>query len=331
MDHRVLILMSFDSWEPTASIEQLAQRATLMQEIRNFFQTRGVLEVETPLLCHATITDPYIQSLQSLVNYRGNKSTPMYLQTSPEYAMKRLLAAGAGPIFQICKAFRDEELGRLHNPEFTMLEWYRPGMGHFALMDEVDTLLQTILACSAAEKISYVDGFKRELDLDPLMATDAELLNCLQANQVDVPEDFADQRTVLLQLLMDACIEPNIGQDRPTMIYHFPAEQAALSKISSVDPRVAERFEVYYKGFELANGFHELTDANEQRQRFEKNLQQRKEAGVDTPKLDERFLAALSHGIPDCAGVALGVDRLMMLALDTDRISDVLAFSVENA
>lgn len=308
-------------WQPSAPLKNLKTRARLLKKIRDFFDARGIMEVETPLLCHTSVTDPYIQSI---------KTNTHYLQTSPEYAMKRLLAAGSGPIYQLTKAFRQDEAGRFHNPEFTMLEWYRPGFNHLQLMNEVDELLQHILQCAPADKKSYQALFMEYLQLDPHLASVKELANVASAHQISLNESIHDKDT-WLQLLLSHCIEPQLGKDRPCIIYDFPASQAALAKIQPTQPPVASRFEVYYHGIELANGFHELQDANEQRKRFEKNRLDRKQLGLSDVLIDELFLAALSVGLPDCAGVALGVDRLMMLALQCHHINQVISFDFERA
>lgn len=313
------------TWQPSASVETLKQRAAIMQSIRRFFHERGVIEVETPLLCHTSVTDPYIQSISATLGQQR-----YYLQTSPEYAMKRLLAAGSGAIFQLCKAFRLDEVGVRHNPEFTMLEWYRPDFDHHQLMTEMDELLQCVLKTHAAERVSYADLFLRFLAINPHQVTSHELQMLAKRHQLDIQANIDDVDTWLM-LLMSHIIEPQIGQERPIFIYDFPVSQSALARIQSTIPPVASRFEVYFKGMELANGFHELQDAKEQRRRFEANLQSRREQNLEMLPLDEHFLAALEHGLPDCAGVALGVDRLVMLALEKEKIAEVVSFDFHRA
>lgn len=305
------------AWRPSVSIDTLKKRAVLIANIRAFFVERDVLEVETPLMSRAAITNPYIESFSL-----DDAKATWYLQTSPEFAMKRLLAAGSGPIFQISKAFRKEEAGHYHHPEFTMLEWYRPGFDHHQLMDEMDTLLQILLKTPAAEQTTYQALFKAHLSIDPLEANTEALKNCAKAQGIMVHSDV--DRDDWLNLLMTHVIEPKLGQSAPTFVYHYPASQAALSKIAKDDPRIAERFELYYKGIELANGFHELSDAQEQRARFETDNTHRKAKGLIPMPIDEHLLQALEHGLPNTAGVALGVDRLLMLALDKKNIQDVL-------
>jgi lysyl-tRNA synthetase class 2 len=320
------------TWQPGASIHTLRQRSKYLAMIRGFFAERDVLEVETPQLAKHAVTDPHLFSFETEFVGPGNaRGLSLFLQTSPEYAMKRLLCAGSGSIYQICKAYRNEEAGRLHNPEFTLLEWYRLGFNHFDLMDEMAELLVLVLGCQLPRRLSYQQAFRHYLDIDPLEAT----LSQLQERVRDLGiVDFATQETdpdVLLQLLFSHCIEPQIGQQSPCMIYHFPASQAALARIHVEDPRVAERFEVYYKGIELANGFHELADADEQRKRFEQDNAKRKILGYPPVIADETLLQALQRGLPDCAGVALGIDRLLMLAMDVANIDAAQAFSLSRA
>jgi lysyl-tRNA synthetase class 2 len=223
--------------------------------------------------------------------------------------MKRLLAAGCGPVYQLCRSFRNEEMGRHHNPEFTMLEWYRPHYDMYRLMNEVDDLLQQVLECAGAETLSYQQAFQRYLEIDPLSADKTQLREVAAKLDLSNVADTEEDRDTLLQLLFAFGVEPQIGKDRPTFVYHFPASQASLAQISTEDHRVAERFEVYYKGIELANGFHELTDAREQQQRFEQDNRKRSARGLPQQPIDTNLLEALKAGLPDCSGVALGVDR----------------------
>lgn len=322
------------SWEPTASIAHLKMRAEILKKIRDFFAVRGVIEVETPLMAASTVTAPHIASLTTqCITPEENTPQTFYLQTSPEYAMKRLLAAGSGPIYQICKAFRKDERGVNHNPEFTMLEWYRPGFHHRDLMIEVDGLLRRILNCEVAKCETYAELFQRLLNIDPHQASLEALRDCAKVHQLDIhnAEAMTDV-TSWLQLLMSHLIEPQLGMhNQPTFVTDFPIEQAALAKADPYNPAVAERFEVYWKGMELANGFHELCDPKEQRARFEKDNQWRREHGLSEIAIDENFLAALTAGMPACAGVALGVDRLVMAALGVSDITQVIAFPVERA
>ena len=303
-----------------------------MARIRQFFSEREILEVDTPTLCHASVTDVHLHSFSSA--FRSPLSpgeATLYLQTSPEFAMKRLLCAGSGPIFQLTKSFRNEEAGRFHNPEFTMLEWYRPDFDHLDLMAEVDAFLQLILDTQPADKVTYQQVFIDSLDFDPLSVNLDQLKGiCDEQGFASIAATETDPDT-LLQLLFSEKIEPLIGQEKPCLVYDFPASQAALARIDEDNPKVARRFEAYYKSVELANGFHELADAKEQQQRFEKDNLKRRAMGLPQMPVDQHFLRALQHGLPDCAGVALGVDRLIMLALNKSHIREVLAFYVDNA
>lgn len=324
--------MQKDDWRPSASMEVLKQRALVLQKIRLFFIERNVLEVDTPALSHATVTDEHLHSFSTQFNHPfSSQARTLYLQTSPEFAMKRLLCAGSGAIYQICKSFRNEETGQFHNPEFTMLEWYRPGFDHLQLMTEIDELIQMVLGCGKAEQVTYQEIFQRHLDCDPLTATLADLK--LLASHHGYAEIAASENNgdTLLMLLFSQHVEPYIGQVRPCFVMDFPASQAALAKISPSNPLVAERFELYFKGIELANGFNELTDGAEQRRRFEQDNAKRQNKGVDRMPVDENFITAMFSGLPTCAGVALGIDRLLMLALGCTKIEQVIAFENSRA
>ncbi|PSU31282.1 elongation factor P--(R)-beta-lysine ligase [Photobacterium lutimaris] len=316
-------------WQPTAPLTQLKQRAAILAMIRHFFVQREVLEVDTPAMSQATVTDIHLHTFQTTFVGPGfADGQSLYLMTSPEFHMKRLLAAGSGPIYQICKSFRNEESGRFHNPEFTMLEWYRPGFNHHALMDEMDDLLQLILGSGPAERMTYQQAFIGVLGVCPLEG-DMPALKVVAANLglADIAEPEQDRDT-LLQLLFSVGVEPKIGQQVPAFVYDFPASQAALAQINPQDDRVAERFEVYFKGVELANGFHELSDGDEQLSRFEADNRKREEMGLAPQPIDMHLIEALRAGFPDCAGVALGVDRLIMLSLGVDHIDQVSAFPI---
>ena len=312
---------------------KLQLRAALLEKIRHFFKERKVLEVETPLLYPCTIPSSHIESFSSQY-YFGNfdsnsdqtKQT-LYLQTSPEFAMKRLLAQESGDIYQVCKAFRNGELGKFHNPEFTILEWYRIGFDHHQLMDEMEEFLRFILDVKTAIRYTYAELFLHYLNINPLVCSVQQLKKCAVDNGINVNLDTADQ-DVWMQLLLTHLIEPHFAKEnRPIFIYDFPQAQAALAKIrkDAEKPAVAERFEVYIKGIELANGFHELNDPIEQRQRFITELAQRQELNMSCPPLDENLLQSLAS-MPACAGVALGIDRLLMLLAKANTIRDVLSF-----
>ncbi|TOF78579.1 elongation factor P lysine(34) lysyltransferase [Vibrio parahaemolyticus] len=315
------------NWQPTASIEQLRQRATLIATIRQFFAERQVMEVDTPAMSHATVTDIHLHTFQTeFVGPGYADGSKLFFMTSPEFHMKRLLAAGSGCIYQINKAFRNEENGRYHNPEFTMLEWYRVGFDHHKLMDEMDDLLQLVLKCGAAQRMTYQQAFIDVLGVCPLEGSMTELkAEASKLGLSDIAEPEEDRDT-LLQLLFSVGVENKIGQDVPAFVYDFPASQAALAKINPQDHRVADRFEVYFKGIELANGFHELDNPKEQLARFKQDNAKRIEMGLKPQPIDYHLISALEAGLPDCAGVALGIDRLIMLALGCDHIDQVTAF-----
>ena len=317
-------------WRPGLTRQRLLDRAKVMASIREFFVSRDVLEVETPLLSRAGVTDPHLTNALTTLNSLG--PSPYYLQTSPEYAMKRLLAAGSGSIFQLARVVRDDEVGRWHNPEFTLLEWYRVGSDEHQLMDEVDDFLQAMLHCGAAERITYQQAFLRYLQIDPLTDEGLSSLRAWLVRQ-DIGSWIADEpdHDVLLHLAMSFYIEPLIGTEVPCFIYNFPASQASLAKIDATDKRVARRFEAYFKGVELANGFYELTDAQAQARRFAEDNRQREQMGRPPASIDTRFLAALEAGMPECAGVALGVDRLLMLKWQVDHIDQVQTFSIQRS
>jgi len=313
-------------WQPGARPGALHRRAELLADIRGFFAARNVLEIETPALGRHTVTDVHLDG------FPVDAGSTKYLQTSPEYAMKRLLAAGSGPIYQLGKAFRREEVSRLHNPEFTLLEWYRPGFDWRQLMEEVAALVAEVLYLPASEPVaqhSYADLFAKHLAIDPHTIADADLL-ALTRDSIDVTAD-ALTATDCLQLLMHHRIEPCLP--RFCFVYDYPVAQAALAAVEDNEEGVpvARRFELYGAGMELANGYQELTDPEEQRRRFERDQAERRQRGLPAVAIDERLLAALASGLPDCAGVALGVDRLAMLACRASQISEVIAFTEERA
>lgn len=309
-------------WRPAANLTTLRQRAELLARLRQFFAERQVLEVETPLLCRSGITDP---AIEPFIVGDGLAQQTRFLQTSPEYAMKRLLAATGEPIFQISKAFRRGEAGSRHNPEFSLLEWYRPGYDHHALMMEVADLVRYSLGERPMQKYSYRQLFLERLQLDPFTTSGAEL-EAVARRYLD-PGSLSGDRDLWLDLLMSHLLEPQLGDGAICFIYDYPASQAALARIVQVDDVwVGQRFELYVDGLELANGYCELTDAAEQRQRFEGDNDRRLARGQHVRPVDERLLAALAHGLPQCSGVALGVDRLLMLRCAAADIRDVLSF-----
>lgn len=325
--------MSEALWRPSASLQLLRERAGLLGRIRDFFREAGVLEVETPVCSRFGSTDPALQSLLSLYTGPGAPGGQrLYLQTSPEFPMKRLLAAGSGPIYQICKVFRDGELGRRHNPEFTLLEWYRPGYDHHRLMGEVAELVNRVGKRSLpVEKLSYREAFQRLLQLDPHTATLSELEAAALAREVPGSETLRLDRDGWLDLLLTHRVEPDLGRHGMTFLYDYPASQAALARLSPGNPPVAERFELYLGGIEIANGFHELGDVSEQKARFAADNRRRRELGLAIVAMDERLLESLDEGLPGCAGVALGIDRLLMYLQGCTEIRQVLAFDFSRA
>ncbi len=298
----------------------LELRASLNRRIRQFFEARQVLEVEPPLLLSAPVSDPWIESVRARCGGRD-----CYLHTSPEYAMKRLLVAGSGAIYSLGKVFRDGEAGRRHNPEFTLLEWYRPGFDDRRLMTEVVELLSALIPDLPVRTLSYRNWFAQSLDLDPHSAS-VERLATEARRRIDTAIE-SDDRDLWLDLLVTHCLEPAMEKGL-TFICDYPASQAALARVLPDDTGqpVARRFEAFLDGVELANGYWELTDPVEQRRRFALDQQRRQSAGLPVHPLDEHFLAALEQGLPDCAGVALGVDRLLMHLAGADHIDQVLAF-----
>ncbi|WP_280952134.1 EF-P lysine aminoacylase EpmA [Salinicola halimionae] len=317
-----------DDWQPTASIETLRERARLMAGIRFFFAVRDVLEVETPILGHGGSTDPHLDSL-SLDATTSNGRERLWLQTSPEFHMKRLLAAGSGAIFQLARSFRDGEIGRRHNLEFTMLEWYRPGFSLIDLIDECELLIREVLPVDPGplRQRRYRDLFRETLDIDPFI-TSLEILR-QRAEEIGRLSMGDTDRDGCLDLLMSLAIEPQLGRNGIDVVVDYPASQAALAR-KHRDPEdgagVASRFEIYLQGLELANGYDELTDAAEQAARFLNDNLQRESLGKPTVDIDRRLIAALEHGMPAGSGVALGVDRLIQLALGKDSIAEVMAF-----
>jgi lysyl-tRNA synthetase class 2 len=323
--------VSASDWRPCAELAALRARARLLAELRAFFAERGVLEVETPILSAAGNPDPAIEPLHLDADLTGDGRRRWYLQTSPELPMKRLLAAGSGPIYQVCKVFRADERGRRHHPEFTMLEWYRPGFSLEDLMDEVTLLVRRLSPVEPLpeERIRYHKLFRDRLGIDPWRASPAELRAVAEAQGIAGAEALDLDRDGWLDLLLSHSLEPNLGRGGLTFLYDYPPSQAALARILPGARPVARRFELYWRGMELANGFDELADPGEQRRRFQQDLAARTARGQEPLPADERLLAALDHGLPACAGVALGLDRLLMCLLDAPHIDHVLAFPVE--
>jgi lysyl-tRNA synthetase class 2 len=315
------------SWRPTASLGTLELRARMLRVAREYFAATKTLEVETPTLSHAAVTDVHLASVKAQASGRQT-----FLHTSPEYAMKRLLASGCGDIYQIARVYRDGESGRHHNPEFTMIEWYRLGIDHHTLMNDVEHLIASLLpahrSSERAERVSYREAVHLHAGVDALDDPPSVLTGALAHAGIAVPVGLEVDRDACLDLIMSTLVGPKLGHERLTFIHDFPASQAALARIQG---RVASRFEAYLDGIELANGFHELVDVNEQRKRFAADNDERARRGLTAMPIDEHFLAALKHGLPECAGVALGFDRLVMCAAGAKHIDEVLAFPFSRA
>lgn len=325
--------MSASDWRPSAAAEVLRERAAMLARVRARFAAAGVLEVQTPVLSVAAVSDPQIES----VSARLRDGSPRYLQSSPEFAMKRLLAAGIGDCYQICPVFRDGEAGRLHGPEFTMIEWYRVGLSAAELRRDVEDLLREAAAglrpFAPARTTSYRDAIRDACGID-CRDTDPRAVREALAARGIVPARAGDwDLDAWLDLLVGAVVGPALGREAPEFLVDYPPAQAALARLANDagGVPVAERFELYVDGIELANGFRELGDAAEQRRRFEADLQRRRARGQHVAPLDERLLAALAHGLPDCAGVALGFDRLVMVALGLPDLASAMSFAHERA
>ncbi|HEX2586106.1 MAG TPA: elongation factor P--(R)-beta-lysine ligase [Steroidobacteraceae bacterium] len=309
-------------WRPGATFTTLERRAEMLQSARQYFSATRALEVETPTLSRYPVSDVHLASVQA--NLCGNTA---WLHTSPEYAMKRLLAAGCGDIYQIGRVYRDNEQGRYHNPEFTMIEWYRLNYDHHQLIEDVEALIGCMLpsrCLDRAERISYEEAIMTHAQVNPFDDGNETLISALTRDGVDVPKSIKQDRDALLDLIMSTVVGPKLGMTNLIFVYDYPASQASLARIRG---KVASRFEAYLDGLEIANGFHELSDANEQRARFDADNAQRTQRGLPVNVVDEFFLTALAEGLPDCSGVALGFERLVMCAVGAKHIDEVLAFS----
>ncbi len=325
---------------PTASLDRLALRATVIQRVRAFFDNRNFIEVETPILSHDTCVDRHLQpigvrksELLDSADHQSRTGETMWLQTSPEFGMKRLLASGAEAIYQITKSFRAGERGQLHNPEFTMLEWYRVGDNLQTGMDLLATLITEILKLDHVVRIDYRSLFGAVLGIDPHSATCGELQQLAVAHGIELGELVGENsdRDFWLHLLMTHVIEPKLGISAPLIVFDWPATQSALAFIRNELTPVAERFELYVQGMEIANGYHELLDPVELQDRNELQNCRRVADGRQSLPIHSRLMSAMNHGIPACAGVALGVDRLVMLATGATTIDEVIAFPIERA
>lgn len=320
------------NWQPECSVSLLHLRADMLYKIREFFYANDVLEVETPLLSHAAGTDPYLEHFTT--------SQPaddcLFLQTSPEFAMKRLLAANTQSIYQICKAFRQAESGRFHNPEFTLLEWYRVGFNLQQLMDDVELLLSQMLRGERfpdkAQRINYNDIFAHYTELNALQFNLTEYQAfAIKQGLPEALELCTDSHADWLDFLFSHCVQQHLGATGLCMVYDYPACLPSLARSKKDNPLVVERVEIFLQGIELGNGYFELTDVNEQRYRFEQDLLIREKNGAVKINKDERLLAALQSGLPDCSGIAIGLDRLLMILSQKESITKVLAFSINNA
>lgn len=324
-----------NAWSPTCPIEHLRLRAQMLAKIRRFFAERSVLEVETPLLSHAIGTDPQLEFFTTTYHLPPRQQT-LFLQTSPEFAMKRLLAAGSGSIYQIGKAFRNGESGRFHNPEFTLLEWYRVGFSLPQLMDEIADLSVVLFdgdhALDASQRFSYHDIFHRHTGLNPLEFSYQDY--CAYAQQQQLSEAVAicqQDHALWLDFLFSHKVQPHLGANALCMIYGYPACQSSLARINADNPLMTDRVEIFINGIELGNGFYELTDAEEQNRRFEAEMAVRQQRKLPAVAKDQRLLAALDAGLPESSGIAIGLDRLLMVLTQSPSIDDVLAFPVERA
>ncbi|MGI9277816.1 MAG: EF-P lysine aminoacylase EpmA [Endozoicomonas sp.] len=329
--------MSCNDWKPSATLLTLSARAELLKAIRQYFDSQSVTEVETPMLSAGATVDLHIDSFTVQFNpVGGGESKPCYLHTSPEFPMKRLLAAGSGDIFSLGKVFRNGEAGGRHNPEFTMLEYYRVGMDQQLLMNDLTGLLESVASFREVARFSYGELFEQYLGVNPHAATDKQL-GQLVRHKVDA--QLSDlERMDCLDLLFSKFIEPSLGvgsdgELQGVYVYDYPACMSALARLhrNGQGEEVAARFELFVNGVELANGYHELLDGSEQRARFEAEQQKRREAGLPVYPYDQRLVSALEHGMPDCAGVAMGVDRLLMLMRGSRNIADVIAFDFHRA
>jgi lysyl-tRNA synthetase class 2 len=319
-------------WQPSCSIEFLQKRARMLQRIRAFFLARNVLEVETPLLSHACGTEPQLAFFTTTFDFV--KSEKLFLQTSPEFAMKRLLAAGSGSIYQICKAFRNSEVGRFHNPEFTMLEWYRVGFDLNDLMDEVEALFADLSQgqFSPPKRQSYAQVFAQHTGLNALkFSFDAYSAFAIQHEISEAITLCGQNHALWLDYVFSFCVQPYLGENGLCLVYGYPACQSALARLNAENLLIADRFEVFLNGVELGNGFYELSDYQEQNRRFDTEIQTRKNQNLADVVKDERLISALKTGLPDCSGIAIGLDRLLMILTETKTISEVLSFDIARA
>jgi len=321
------------NWRPTATLAALERRARMLRLARDFFAGRSILEVETPALTRYGVSDPHIASLETQLAARGARTH--FLHTSPEYAMKRLLAAGAPDIFQISKVFRDHEIGSAHQPEFTMVEWYRLGATLDDMIDETCTFITEVCELTGVpvDTCRYRDIFIAACHIDPLETDADRLADCaermINSMTADLRRQIGSDPNAWQNLLMSHVVVPGLAPERLSVIHHYPADQAALARLDPSEPELAERFEIFLGGIELANGYRELTDAAEQRRRFNTDMEKRRAAGLTIMEPDQALLAALESGLPDCSGVAIGFDRLVMSACGLKHIDQAVSFAVD--
>lgn len=317
------------TWQASSGIAVARQRARMLEQARHFFRSRDVLEVETPALGQYTTTDPNVDSLR----VSGLSAVRPFLQTSPESFLKRLLADGYPDIYSLGRVFRDGEAGRLHQPEFTMAEWYRHGFGLGEIIDDTVAFIATLLdrpGLWEAERLEYAEAFRLHANLDPFTASIDDIAAAANADD-QLRDSLGDDRDAWLDLLLGTRVAAGFAGDRLTVLRHFPASQGAQARTCPADGSLADRFEVFFGAMELANGFVELLDPDEQRQRMLGDLDKRRAVDKQPVPLDEPLLAALESGLPPCAGVAVGFDRLVMIATGADDIRDVVTFAFDNA
>lgn len=326
--------MNSPLWQPTASMQSLTHRAELLWRIRSFFHQRAFAEVQTPILSRDTVIDRHIDPVSLPASQLGLPilgDKPLYLQTSPEFCMKRLLAAGMSAIYELTSVFRAGERGNYHNPEFTMLEWYRVGDELQQSVQLLSELVCEVLEVEQVEQLTYQAAFARCAGCDPLSASPSDLANLAVKLSLGVDQDWSSDRDDWLNLLFSEVVQPKLGHVSPTIVTHYPASQSALASFCPDDPRTAERYELFVQGVELANGYHELLDAEELERRNQTSLAQRSQDGKLPLPSDSRLLSAMRAGLPSCSGCALGFDRLLMVSLGVETIDEVIAFPIERA
>ncbi len=326
--------MNESSWQPTATRSAIEHRSEVVWRMRQFFHEQNFVEVHVPVISHDTVVDLNIEPVRIpafALDCPEAGLSELYLQTSPEFAMKRLLASGMQAIYSIGPVFRAGERGALHNPEFTMVEWYRVDDDFAAGIALLDRLVQASLCSESAQVITYRQAFLNFAKIDPLLATVKELAELALQLELGVTGDWSDDTDTWLDLLFSEVVQPNLGLSSPTIVTHYPATQSALAKLSSEDPRTAERFELFIGGIELANGYHELLDPAELENRNQATEAKRRNVGKPGLPASSRLIEAMQAGIPPCSGCALGLDRLMMVATQAQSIDQVLAFPLERA